>query len=106
MGALFAAGSDTIAVSATTTMYHVLHNLEIQERFGKELHTTWPVLEEVPRYDVFRKATVLSKSLERWLVQPIPVHAHWIANCRRPNVPMRTPFARGLLRPDAFIRDH
>ncbi|KAH8979452.1 cytochrome P450, partial [Lactarius akahatsu] len=42
--ALFSAGSDTTALTATTISYHVLHNPEIQQRL--------PVLEEVLRYEV------------------------------------------------------
>ncbi|KAI9437710.1 putative P450 monooxygenase [Lactarius indigo] len=59
-GALLAAGSDTTAVSATTISYHVLHNPEVQQRLIKELHTAWPVLEEVPRYEVFEKLPYLA----------------------------------------------
>ncbi|KAH8980596.1 cytochrome P450 [Lactarius hatsudake] len=57
---LFGAGSDTVAVAATTISYHVLHNPEVQQRLVNELHTAWPVLEEVPRYEVFEKLPYLA----------------------------------------------
>jgi len=59
-GALFAAGSDTIAVSTTTTSYHVLHNPEVQQRLVKELRSAWQVLEDVPRYEVLEKLPYLA----------------------------------------------
>ncbi|KAH9172366.1 putative P450 monooxygenase [Lactarius sanguifluus] len=49
------AGSDTVTVAATTISYHVLHNPDVQQRLVNELRTAWPVLEEVPRYEVFEK---------------------------------------------------
>ncbi|KAH9177359.1 cytochrome P450 [Lactarius sanguifluus] len=58
--ALFGAGSDTIAVAATTASYHILHNPEIQQRLVNELRTAWPDLEEVPRYEVLEKLPYLT----------------------------------------------
>ncbi|KAH9165925.1 putative P450 monooxygenase [Lactarius sanguifluus] len=58
--ALFSAGSDTTALAATTISYHVLHNSEIQQRLVNELRTAWPVLEEVPRYEVVEKLPYLA----------------------------------------------
>ncbi|KAH8984300.1 putative P450 monooxygenase [Lactarius hatsudake] len=58
--ALFSAGSDTTALAATTISYHVLHNPEIQQRLVNELRTAWPVLEEVPRYEVVEKLPYLA----------------------------------------------
>jgi cytochrome P450 len=68
-GHYFAAGSDSTSIAATTITYHVLHNPEVQQRLVKELRTAWPVLEEEPRYEVLRKATVLGKSLQQSFVQ-------------------------------------
>ncbi|KAI9455335.1 putative P450 monooxygenase [Lactarius psammicola] len=59
-GALLGAGSDTTAVAAATTSYHILHNPEVQQRLVKELRTAWPVLEEVPRYELFEKLPYLA----------------------------------------------
>ena len=59
-GALLGGGSDTVAVAATTISYHVLHNPEVQQRLVNELRTVWPVLEEVPRYEVFEKLPYLA----------------------------------------------
>jgi len=57
---LFGAGSDTTAIGATTISYHVLHNPEVQQRLVNELRTAWPVLEEVPRYEVLEKLPYLA----------------------------------------------
>jgi cytochrome P450 len=59
-GALFAAGSDTIAVAATTISYHVLHNPQVQQQLVAELRTVWPVLDDVPRYEVLEKLPYLA----------------------------------------------
>ncbi|KAH9055044.1 putative P450 monooxygenase [Lactarius vividus] len=66
-GALLAAGSDTIAISATATSYHVLHNPEVQQRLVKELRTAWPVLEEAPRYEVLEKLPYLTAVVKEGL---------------------------------------
>ncbi|KAI9459930.1 putative P450 monooxygenase [Lactarius psammicola] len=59
--ALLGGGSDTIAVAAVTISYHILHNPEVQQRLVNELRTAWPVLEEVPRYEVFEKLPYLAR---------------------------------------------
>ncbi|KAH9023771.1 putative P450 monooxygenase [Lactarius pseudohatsudake] len=64
---LFGAGSDTVAVAATTISYHVLHNPEVQRRLVNELRTAWPVLEEVPRYEVFEKLPYLTAVIKEGL---------------------------------------
>ncbi|KAH8996548.1 putative P450 monooxygenase [Lactarius hatsudake] len=66
-GALLAAGSDTTAMAATTITYHVLHNPEVQQRLVKELRTAWPVLEEVPRYEVLEKLPYLTAVVKEGL---------------------------------------
>ncbi|KAI9459897.1 putative P450 monooxygenase [Lactarius psammicola] len=53
--ALLGGGSDTIATAAMTISYYVLHNPEVQQRLVNELRTAWPVLEEMPRYEVLEK---------------------------------------------------
>ncbi|KAH9177310.1 putative P450 monooxygenase [Lactarius sanguifluus] len=58
-GALLGGGSDTIATASTTISYYVLHNPGVQQRLVNELRTAWPVLEEVPRYEVFEKLPYL-----------------------------------------------
>ncbi|KAH9059880.1 putative P450 monooxygenase [Lactarius vividus] len=65
--ALFSAGSDTTALAATTISYHVLHNPEIQQRLVNELRTAWPVLEEVPCYEVFEKLPYLTAVIKEGL---------------------------------------
>lgn len=65
--ALLGAGSDSTAITATTTLYHVLHNPEIQQRLVKELRTAWPVLEEVPRYEVLEKLPYLTAVIKEGL---------------------------------------
>jgi hypothetical protein len=49
------ADSDSTSIAATTVLYHVLHKPEVRQRLVKELRTAWPVLEEVPHYEVFEK---------------------------------------------------
>jgi hypothetical protein len=64
-GALLNAGSDSTSISATTITYHVLHNPKVQQRLVKELRTAWPVLEEVPRYEVLEKLPYLASPYNR-----------------------------------------
>src|SRR6266702_11377 len=58
--ALLGAGSDSTSVTAVTISYYVLHNPEVQQRLVNELRRAWPVLEEVPRYEVFEKLPYLA----------------------------------------------
>ena len=58
--AILSAGSDSTSIAATTVSYHVLHNPEVQQRLVKELRSAWPILEEVPRYEVFEKLPFLA----------------------------------------------
>ena len=53
--ALLNAASDTTSISATTITYHVLHNPEVQQRLVKELRVAWPVLGDIPRYEILEK---------------------------------------------------
>lgn len=66
-GALLNAGSDSTSISATTITYHVLHNPKVQQRLVKELRTAWPVLEEVPRYEVLEKLPYLTAVIKEGL---------------------------------------
>jgi len=59
-GALLGAGSDSTSITATTISYHVLHNTEALQQLVKELRTAWPVLDEVPRYEVLEKLPYLA----------------------------------------------
>ncbi|KAH9177355.1 putative P450 monooxygenase [Lactarius sanguifluus] len=65
--ALLGAGSDSSAIAATTISYHVLHNPEVQQRLVDELRTAWPVLEEVPRYEVLEKLPYLTAVVKEGL---------------------------------------
>lgn len=60
--ALLNAASDTTSISATTITYHVLHNPEIQQRLVRELRAAWPILEDVPRYEVLEKLPYLAST--------------------------------------------
>lgn len=68
-GAVINAGSDSTSISATTITYHVLHNPEVQQRLIKELRVAWPVLEEVPRYEVLEKLPYLASPYKPSFVQ-------------------------------------
>ncbi|KAH9002867.1 putative P450 monooxygenase [Lactarius deliciosus] len=68
-GALLGGGSDTIATASTTISYYVLHNPEVQQRLVNELRTAWPVLEEVPRYEVLEKLPYLETFLQTAVVK-------------------------------------
>ncbi|KAI0297040.1 putative P450 monooxygenase [Multifurca ochricompacta] len=59
-GALLGAGSDTTSIGATTIVHHVLRIPGVQQRLVKELRVAWPVLEEVPRYEVLEKLPYLA----------------------------------------------
>ncbi|KAH9057597.1 putative P450 monooxygenase [Lactarius vividus] len=65
--ALLGAGSDSSAIAATAISYHVLHNPEVQQRLVSELRTVWPILEEVPRYEVFEKLPYLTAVIKEGL---------------------------------------
>ncbi|KAI9459868.1 putative P450 monooxygenase [Lactarius psammicola] len=64
---LLGAGSDSGSITATTISYHVLHNPEVYKRLVDELRTVWPVLEEVPRYEVFEKLPYLTAVIKEGL---------------------------------------
>ncbi|KAI9459866.1 putative P450 monooxygenase [Lactarius psammicola] len=64
---ILAAGSDSTSIAAATISYHVLHNPEVQKRLVNELRTAWPVLEEVPRYEVFEKLPYLTAIIKEGL---------------------------------------
>ncbi|KAH9029234.1 putative P450 monooxygenase [Lactarius pseudohatsudake] len=57
---LLGAGSDSTSIASTTISYYILHNPEVQRRLVNELRVTWPVLEDVPRYEVFEKLPYLA----------------------------------------------
>ncbi|KAH8993149.1 putative P450 monooxygenase [Lactarius akahatsu] len=65
--ALLGAGSDSTSIASTTISYYVLHNPEVQRRLVNELRVTWPVLEEVPRYEVFEKLPYLTAVIKEGL---------------------------------------
>jgi hypothetical protein len=41
------------------TAYHVLHNPQVQQRLEAELREAWPILEEIPRFEVLEKLPYL-----------------------------------------------
>jgi len=41
------------------TAYHVLQNPQVRQRLETELREAWPVLEEIPRYEVLEKLPYL-----------------------------------------------
>jgi hypothetical protein len=56
---LLGAGADTIGVSLMIASHYVLQNPHIRQRLEAELREAWPVLEEVPRYEVLEKLPYL-----------------------------------------------
>ncbi len=58
-GILLGAGADTTGVALTTITHHVLHNPGTHKRLRAELREAWPVLENVPRYEVLEKLPYL-----------------------------------------------
>ncbi|KAH9057967.1 cytochrome P450 [Lactarius deliciosus] len=51
---LLGAGADTAGVALTTVTHHVLHNPATLERLRAALRAAWPVLGDVPRYEMLK----------------------------------------------------
>ena len=58
-GILLGAGSDSTGITLMVTAYHVLQNPQVRQRLETELREAWPVLEEIPRYEVLEKLPYL-----------------------------------------------
>jgi hypothetical protein len=59
---LLGAGSDSTGIVLMVTAYYVLQNPPVRERLEAELREAWPVLDEVPRYDVLEKLPYLVRA--------------------------------------------
>ncbi|KAH9053202.1 putative P450 monooxygenase [Lactarius vividus] len=66
-GILLGAGADTTGVALTTITHHVLNNPAALERLRAELRTAWPVLENVPQYEVLEKLPYLTAIIKEGL---------------------------------------
>ncbi|KAI9458860.1 putative P450 monooxygenase [Lactarius psammicola] len=66
-GILLGAGADTTGVALTTIAHHVLHNPAILQRLRAELRAAWPVLENVPRYEILEKLPYLTAVVKEGL---------------------------------------
>ncbi|KAH8998100.1 putative P450 monooxygenase [Lactarius akahatsu] len=66
-GILLGAGADTTGVALTTITHHVLHNPATLERLKAELRAAWPVLEDVPRYEMLEKLPYLTAVIKEGL---------------------------------------
>ncbi|KAH9174685.1 putative P450 monooxygenase [Lactarius sanguifluus] len=66
-GILLGAGADTVGVALTTITHHVLHNPATLERLRSELRAAWPVLENVPRYEMLEKLPYLTAVIKEGL---------------------------------------
>ena len=58
-GILLGAGSDTTGITLMVATHFVLQNPQIRQRLETELREAWPVLEEIPRYEVLEKLPYL-----------------------------------------------
>ena len=43
-----------------TGVYHILRNPEVKQKLVDEVHTVWPVLDQVPSYEVLEKLPYLA----------------------------------------------
>jgi len=59
-GILLGAGSDSTGVTLMVTAHYVLQNPQVRQRLEAELREAWPVLEEIPRYEVLEKLPYLA----------------------------------------------
>jgi len=57
---LLGAGADSTGVVLTVIAYYVLQNPQVRQRLEAELREAWPVLEEIPRYEVLEKLPYLA----------------------------------------------
>ena len=58
-GILLGAGADSTGVTLMVTAHYVLQNPLIRQRLEAELREAWPMLEEIPRYEVLEKLPYL-----------------------------------------------
>ncbi len=61
-GILLGAGADSTGITLMVTAHYVLQNPQIRQRLEAELREAWPVLEEIPRYEVLEKLPYLVRS--------------------------------------------
>ncbi|KAI0280406.1 cytochrome P450 monooxygenase-like protein [Russula aff. rugulosa BPL654] len=59
-GILLGAGADSTGVTLMVAAHYVLQNPQIRQRLEAELREAWPVLEEIPRYEVLEKLSYLA----------------------------------------------
>lgn len=57
---LLGAGSDSTGIVLMVTAYYVLHNPPVRQRLEAELREAWPVLQEIPPYEVLEKLPYLA----------------------------------------------
>lgn len=57
---LLGAGSDSTGVTLMVTAYHLLQNPLARQRLDAELRDAWPVLDEVPPYEILEKLPYLA----------------------------------------------
>ena len=58
-GILLGAGADSTGVTLMVTAHYVLQNPQVRQRLESELREAWPVLDEIPRYEVLEKLPYL-----------------------------------------------
>jgi cytochrome P450 len=58
-GILLGAGADSTGITLMVTTHYVLQNPQVRQRLEAELREAWPVLEEIPRYEILEKLPYL-----------------------------------------------
>lgn len=58
-GILLGAGADSTGITLMVAAHYVLQNPPVRQRLEAELREAWPVLEEIPRYEVLEKLPYL-----------------------------------------------
>ena len=61
-GILLGAGADSTGITLMVTAHYVLQHPQVRQRLEAELREAWPVLEEIPRYEVLEKLPYLVRS--------------------------------------------
>jgi cytochrome P450 len=78
-GILLGAGSDTTGITLMVAAHYVLQNPQVRQRLEAELREAWPVLEEIPRYEVLEKLPYLVR-FPLFLSVKVPLLTYFLKN--------------------------